>query len=475
MVVHDAVILPGHRMGIDLELIEHTAAFRRSFRIRKGARDKEASGPWKPIQLEEVRGVWRHCRELLIANEVDNSQYEYLRPRNLDRITELHESEGCFPEDKVFTLRVLGQQLDPNRGAVHTWLEETLPAPLSILQENPGKTSLEPFIGLAVSLAVNMGEALQRMERDYHTRLKGNSQAERRLLQQWFWHPLSEEFNRYLMALAKGIKEDPRGIAPLTASWANEVDRIAHEAHLRWVDNIPRRPADDLFSLAKCSIQFKRRTRDIRHDFNSSIETDHILLKQKNFQRISTPASIEVLQNRKIFIDGLYQLGIELDSGEPTRASRARRVLSRIRRSTNDPRYLPDLVELVLPHSPVPDEKEVWYFVAVLFSLNPRPALSGKRRPLGIAMRDSGTGSSVEARLRQLLTSDWNVLQYRLRQVVPMLQQQGVALDYGQLLDDLVELHQAPHGSARAHRVHLRWTEHFLSGWEDHHSTISAP
>ncbi|MFE1167417.1 type I-E CRISPR-associated protein Cse2/CasB [Nocardiopsis sp. NPDC058789] len=169
-------------------------------------------------------------------------------------------------------------------------------------------------------------------------------------------------------------------------------------------------------------------------------------------------------RGRRNFVHGLYALGRDLESQEASRVARARRILARVRRSTNDPHYLPDVVDLVLPHSPEPDEKEVWNFVAVLFSLNPRSASGGWRRPLGIAMRDCGTGSSAEARLRQLLTSDWNVLQNRLRQAVRMLQQQKVALDYGQLLDDLVDLRQAPVGSPRAHQVHLRWAEHFHTG-----------
>lgn len=179
------------------------------------------------------------------------------------------------------------------------------------------------------------------------------------------------------------------------------------------------------------------------------------------------PVSTESRQSRKNFVHGLYALSRDLESGDPHRVARARRILARVRRSLNDPRYLPDVLALVLPHSPEREEKEVWIFVAALFSLNPPSSSNGWSRPLGIALRDCGTGSSSEARLRQLLTSDWNVLQNRLRQAVRMLQQEKVALDYGKLLDDLVELHQAPAGSPRAHQVHLRWAEHFHTGRKD--------
>jgi CRISPR system Cascade subunit CasB len=179
------------------------------------------------------------------------------------------------------------------------------------------------------------------------------------------------------------------------------------------------------------------------------------------------PVSTENHQSRKRFVTGLYALGRDLDSGDPHRVAKARRVLARVRRSLNDPHYLPDVLGLVLPHSPSREEKEVWIFIAALFSLNPRSASNGWRKPLGVALRDCGTDTSSEARLRQLLTSDWNTLQNRLRQAVRLLQQKKVSLDYGRLLDDLVELHQAPAGSARAHRVHLRWAEHFQTGWAD--------
>lgn len=180
-----------------------------------------------------------------------------------------------------------------------------------------------------------------------------------------------------------------------------------------------------------------------------------------------SPVSTEKRQNRKNFVEGLYALGRDLESGEAARVARARRILARVRRSLNDPRYLPDVLALVLPHRPPSTEKEVWILVAVLFSLNPPSASHGRRRPLGIAMQACDTGSAAEARLRQLLTSDWNVLRNRLRQAVRLLQQKKVALDYGKLLDDLVDLHQSPAGSSRAHRVHLRWAEHFHTGWEE--------
>lgn len=179
------------------------------------------------------------------------------------------------------------------------------------------------------------------------------------------------------------------------------------------------------------------------------------------------PVSTEIRQSRKNFVKGLYALVWDLESKDPHRVARARRILARVRRSLNDSYYLPDVLALVLPHSPAREEKEVWVFVAVLFALNPQSSSNGWRRPLGVALRDCGTGSSSEARLRQLLTSDWNTLQNRLRQALRLIQQEKVPLDYGKLLDDLVDLHQAPVGSARAHRVHLRWAEHFQTGRVD--------
>ncbi|MYR32544.1 type I-E CRISPR-associated protein Cse1/CasA [Nocardiopsis alba] len=465
LVVHDAAILPGPQPEIDLETIEHMAAFHRTFTTKKGARNKRPSSSWKPVQLEEIRGAWRNCRELLLTNESDDRQHECLRPRGLDRIAELPREEGHFSESTVYTLRLLGQQLDPNRGAVHTWLEETIPAPLSIIREKSYVTPMERLMEVSVSLADDMDDALQRMEHDYHALLRGTQKAERKLLHQWFWPHLAMHFNIHLRNLGERINEGIEGNLSTMESWAITVSQTALKAQQNWIDNLPRRTARNMFPLAKCSIQFKNRTRNILLDFNRKLSIPHP--SKEFFTKTLNPLPVDIRQNRENFIAGLYDLGINLESGEATRAGRARSALARMRHSTGDPRYLPDVIDFVHQYSPEQSEMDVWIFVAILHSLNPRSASGGQRRPLGIAMRNCATRSSNEARLRQLLTSDWAVLQNRLRQVVRILQQEKIALDYGKLLDDLVELRQAPVGSARAHRVHLRWAEHFLSGLED--------
>lgn len=275
VVVHDAVILPGPRLGLDLAGEEHMAAFHRTFTEKKDVPGKGVSGPWKPVQLEELRGVWRHCRELLLADEDNDAQRERLRPRNLDRVAALHEEQDGLPESTVYTLRVLGQQLDSNRGAVETWLEEAVPAPVAVLRAKPWETRLGPLMGLAVEFADQVGDQLKFLERDYHAALRDQPRknAERKLLQQWFWPRLAEHFNLYLIDLGKNIGTDQNSPFPLTEKWAGTVEEVADQARHRWVELLPRSSPRNVLALAECTTDFRKRVREIREKFDRQMKS----------------------------------------------------------------------------------------------------------------------------------------------------------------------------------------------------------
>ncbi|WP_049573974.1 type I-E CRISPR-associated protein Cse1/CasA [Nocardiopsis sp. SBT366] len=273
VVIDGVAILPGPRLSTDLRLVENMAAYRRTFTKKKNVPGKGVASPWKPVQLEELRGVWRHCRELLLADEDNDSQRERFRPRNLDHVAERHQGRDALPGSTVYTIRVLGQQLDPNRGAVHTWLEEVVPAPAAVLRARPQETRLEPLMGLAVSLADDVGDELGKLEREYHALLRDTPRAERKLLQQWFWPRLSEHFNDYLVDLGEKIKEDHEGAFGPTENWANVVEETAEEAQHRWVEILPRRSARNLLALAECTSGFQERVRGIRHEFDRNLRS----------------------------------------------------------------------------------------------------------------------------------------------------------------------------------------------------------
>lgn len=272
-VVDGVAILPGTRLGMDLHPVEPMAAFHRTFTKKKDVPAKGVSGPWKPVQLEELRGVWRHCRELLLADEDNDSQRERFRPRNLDLVAALHEERDPLPESTVYTLRVLGQQLDPNRGAVHTWLEESVPAPVAVLRAKPWETRLEPLMGLAVGLADDVGERLRLLEREYHALLRDQPKTERKLLQQWYWPRLSEHFNGYLVDLGVDIGTDQNAAFPLTEKWSRVVMETAEQARHRWAELLPRASARNTLALAECTNEFRERVRRIHEEFDAQLRS----------------------------------------------------------------------------------------------------------------------------------------------------------------------------------------------------------
>lgn len=275
VVVLDAVILPGPRLGTDLAGEEHMAAFHRTFTKKEGVPGKGVSGAWKPVQLEELRGVWRHCRELLLADEDNDAQRERLRPRNLDRVAALHEEQDGLPKSTVYTLRVLGQQLASNPGAVETWLEESVPAPVAVLRAKPWETRLGPLMGLAVEFADQVGDQLKFLERDYHTALRDQPRknAERKLLQQWFWPRLTEHFNRYLVDLGEDIRTDQNSAFPHTEKWADTVEETAIQAQHRWTELLPRSAPRNVLALAEHTTKFRQRIGELREKFDRQMKS----------------------------------------------------------------------------------------------------------------------------------------------------------------------------------------------------------
>ncbi|MFE1080519.1 type I-E CRISPR-associated protein Cse1/CasA [Nocardiopsis alba] len=273
--VHDAVVLPGPRLGLNLAGEEHMAAFHRTFTKKKNVRGKGVPSAWKPVQLDELRGVWRHCRELLLADEDSPSQREHLRPRNLDRVAALHEEQDGLPESTVYTLRVLGQQLAPNPGAVETWLEEAVPAPVAVLRAKPWETRLGPLMGLAVEFADQVGDQLKLLEREYHATLRDQPRknAERKLLLQWFWPRLTEHFNRYLVNLGEDIQTDQNAAFPHTEKWADTVEETAVRAQHRWAELLPRSSPRNVLALAGCTTEFHKQVRGIREKFDRQMKS----------------------------------------------------------------------------------------------------------------------------------------------------------------------------------------------------------
>ncbi|MFM8525916.1 MAG: type I-E CRISPR-associated protein Cse2/CasB [Cyanobacteriota bacterium] len=77
------------------------------------------------------------------------------------------------------------------------------------------------------------------------------------------------------------------------------------------------------------------------------------------------------------------------------------------------------------------------YLIAGLWALSQRRT-SGNAIPLAQALRRNANSTSAELRFTRLLDADRDELQWRLRQAITLLNASGTAIDWTQLLDDLL-------------------------------------
>jgi CRISPR system Cascade subunit CasB len=166
-------------------------------------------------------------------------------------------------------------------------------------------------------------------------------------------------------------------------------------------------------------------------------------------------------ERRRTFVGYLYGLNAALTRDAP-RAAQARRELARLRRSIAGPRQEIEAYDVVFRHDPPQAEQEVWLLLAGLFAIYPH-ANSAPRRSMGGAMRllARRRGESAERRFTQLLSVDRNALPHYLRQAVRLLRTEDVAIDYDQLLNDLLVLLKGDFSDPDAHRVRLQWARDF--------------
>ncbi|MFI6521997.1 type I-E CRISPR-associated protein Cse1/CasA [Spirillospora sp. NPDC050679] len=261
VLVDGVAILPGTRLGVPLAEVEQMAAFRRKKQRTKDG--KEFFADARPVTLETLRGIWRHSTELLLPAE---GLGERIRPRTLDHVADM-AGRGFVPSHHVYTLRVFGQRLDQQGGgAVHAWLQETLPVPVALLRADRRLPALEQLLGHAVELADEAGARLDRLEREYAEAMgepppkKG---PKRRLISQWYWPALEAPFGRMLRDLGAVLDGVPAGTPPdevprlaaprmigLFDAWGTRVRRTATDARHRWVVSTPRKPGREHLVLA---------------------------------------------------------------------------------------------------------------------------------------------------------------------------------------------------------------------------------
>lgn len=223
-VVNGVVITPGTRLRGDLPEMELMAAFRRP----PAGSSSRAPRPLLPVRLQQRRGVWRHSAELLLAGDQDRQ-----RPRALDHVAERVRAE-LIPGHAVYTLRVFGQQLDKNFGAIECWFEEAVPAPVALLRAESSRVGA--IIGLAVKLADEVGSALREMERGYCREFQADPSND---LDLWYWPHLPPPFGVFLREVAEALRATQPETTALEA-WGRAVRGLARHAADHWAYGSPR-------------------------------------------------------------------------------------------------------------------------------------------------------------------------------------------------------------------------------------------
>ncbi|GAA1314521.1 type I-E CRISPR-associated protein Cse1/CasA [Saccharothrix xinjiangensis] len=258
-VVNGVVLTPGDRYDGSQADEEKMAAFRKPVGTNgKPMRDK----PLLPVRLHPVRGVWRHSVELLLSDRREENRSR-LRPRTLHAIPD-HVAQGHIPAKAVYTLRVFGQQLDDNNSVVEAYLEDQVPAPVTLLRADD--EVLGALIGTAITLADNAGAALRHMERDYR---KDKRAAPSSTLDLDYWPKLTARFTTLITDLGEVW---PAGAASTEAvtTWSSHVRRTAQRAAERWAGGAQAEAAD-IVLMAKYLDRFLNRLITLVRTFDHEV------------------------------------------------------------------------------------------------------------------------------------------------------------------------------------------------------------
>ncbi|WP_019064971.1 type I-E CRISPR-associated protein Cse1/CasA [Streptomyces prunicolor] len=249
--VDGVVLTPGTQMEGNLVDLEAMAAFRRPW--LKGNKQ----GNFKPVSLDELRGVWRHSQELLLSSDprwwntwrgrmratgpLPAQEPQRQRPAALDHIAELVE-DGLIAEDTVYTLRIFGQQLGDQGGDTYAWYEEAVPAPVALLRAESARVGY--IIGYAVSLASDLGAGLKLMERqysaDFHSELTKDQEKKLTDLEILYWPRLTAPFATFLRELGEAVRYATDETEP-AERWGTAVVELADKAAWQWLEGAPRR------------------------------------------------------------------------------------------------------------------------------------------------------------------------------------------------------------------------------------------
>ncbi|GGI97886.1 type I-E CRISPR-associated protein Cse1/CasA [Saccharopolyspora subtropica] len=255
--VDGVVITPGTTIKkTGLHGAELMAAFERPHAKSKNKNSSQWN--WNPVRLGELRGIWRHARTLLLAED----EQQHQRPMVLDHVADQVE-RGTLSRHAVFTIRVFGQQLDDNGGgSVYTWLQEQLPAPAALL------TARHPWLGgilgSCVALADGIGDALTSLAKDCRKAFHAEHSAEVKRsakhnfgLVQDYWPKLPSAFATLLLSLGLAV-DDESSPKPPVFEWKQTVRAHATAAADQLINQLRERQARHLYEIAGAYANFER-------------------------------------------------------------------------------------------------------------------------------------------------------------------------------------------------------------------------
>ncbi|MBE2998643.1 type I-E CRISPR-associated protein Cse1/CasA [Nocardiopsis sp. HNM0947] len=268
----DAVVVsPGEQLAKNLDS-EMMAAF--AERETKGKK-KEVD----PVKLEMLRGVWRHATDLLLPTENHDGAR---RPATVSAAAD-HVDYGRIDPGKTVTLRVFGQKLMSNPGAVEYWSEEAFPIKLSLLVAQDRGWSLDLAFGHSVKLADDVGKALQGMLRTYRGELRASFDRYEHwsFLAERYWPHLDTGFQRLLHDVGDLVGRrdpgDPQGLSELRElldEWQNHVRTTVDQALDTWLERSPGGSPRQVFELASTEMIARSNVNKAFDNFDEAIDPD---------------------------------------------------------------------------------------------------------------------------------------------------------------------------------------------------------
>jgi len=235
VVVKRVAAMKGHPFPQGYE--RHTSETMVPFTYNEKAKVAEGQDPYPPLVFRDERALWRDSATLLAA-----TPGKAWRPATLDWLDDLGLKRRL--KRTALPLDVLGMRSD--QAKVLAWHHERLAVPLDYLDAH--NTDLFEKLGIAVSLANNVGRALRDSVREMSKLLISseadhksarqplpadvNGLAESLGVERVYWAALDEPFARFLMDLPRapdGTPPEDHARAALN-QWATELRRAADDA-----------------------------------------------------------------------------------------------------------------------------------------------------------------------------------------------------------------------------------------------------